>query len=212
MDAYLLRGLGMLALAQGHQKMARSCLDEAWTIAQLAHDTQAMQTIASLLAERDALEGNAAAVIARLRPLLDAGEHQSDISILLPLLAWAYDAIADTQRADSLLEQALANVDADGNRMERVNVLRAQALIATRQGHWEEAETACAEALALSQKLGLPHAEVKSLYAFGVLDYQWGRLTQARGHLEAGQALCARLGERLYGIQIERALAQLAAR
>ncbi len=90
-----------------------------------------------------------------------------------------------------------------------VDALRIKALLATRQGRWEEAEAALKEVLALCQAMPYPYAEAKALYVYGQLHEAKGEPERARERYEQALAICNRLGERLYAERIEGALMAL---
>jgi tetratricopeptide (TPR) repeat protein len=126
-----------------------------------------------------------------------------DVKELMPLLAWASVESGDMLRAQDLLEQLLAETRAAQMRLVLAEALRAQGLLATRQGRWQEAEAALEEALGLARSFPYPYLEAKILMRYGELLMQQNHEEQARQQLEAALAILARLGERLYARQIE---------
>jgi tetratricopeptide (TPR) repeat protein len=125
------------------------------------------------------------------------------------LLGWASVELGDLERAEVLLAGASTLATAHVPRWVVLGVLRSQARLALRQGRWQKAEEALAEALALSQAMHTPYDEAQTLYLSGLLSLQQGETLPARERLEAALAILHRLGERLYAAQVERALAGL---
>jgi tetratricopeptide (TPR) repeat protein len=87
--------------------------------------------------------------------------------------------------------------------------LRIQALLCLNTRRWQEAQIALEEALALCRAMPYPYAEAKALYVYGRLCQVRGESKLAGERLGAALALLNRLGERLYAVQVERALADL---
>jgi tetratricopeptide (TPR) repeat protein len=96
-----------------------------------------------------------------------------------------------------------------GYRPALADVLRVRALLATRQGRWQEAEVTLEESLALCRAMPYPYAEAKALYVSGQFHAARGEPERACAHFEEALAILSRLGERLYAEHIERALTAL---
>jgi tetratricopeptide (TPR) repeat protein len=203
--------LGMLLLARGEWKAAEPRIARAIALAERTANVEVLRWAQGALADRDLLEGQPEAARARLEGLLDRrGQQELDVTRLLPLLAWACLEVGDTARADALLEQAMTRAAAVNMRPALALALRVRGLLEIRRERWEEAAAALAEALDLCWALPAPWAEAKTLYVWGLLHQRNGEPERARTRLEAARAICARLGERLYGERIERALAEIA--
>src|SRR5262249_25753448 len=89
-----------------------------------------------------------------------------------------------------------------------VDALGVGALVAVRQGRWQEAEAALEEALALCQAMLYLYAEAKVLYVYGQLDAARGEPEQAQKRFIAALTICDQLGEGLYRPHIERTLVE----
>src|SRR5262249_25949988 len=86
------------------------------------------------------------------------------------------------------------------------DALRVQALVALRQGRWQDAVDALERALAVSRAIHSPYAEARALYVYGVMHQQKGEPERARGRLAAALSMLNRLGERFYAVHVKRAL------
>src|SRR5262249_15183405 len=133
---------------------------------ELAH--AAMQTIRPMalrwtqmtLAERDLLDGYPYEACARLEPLLDRGRYQeTDVTRLLPFLAWAYLELGEEPRAQATAHQAIARARAQHMCPALSDGLRVQALLSVRQHCWGEAQGTLEEALMLCRAMPYPWAE-----------------------------------------------------
>jgi tetratricopeptide (TPR) repeat protein len=204
--SYPLTGLGRLELARGNTEVGAAHLRQALHIAGQMGDVQAILSIQAILAEPELLAGRFALVLERLDPLLEDRGQESDFSVVVLPLVWAYSAVGQTERAEALLAQALARMTADNNRLELINVRRAQAIVAAQRRDWATAEAAARESLTLSHDMGLIHSEIKARHTLAALLRDCGDTEQARQQLEIAQAQCQRLGERLYGEYVERLL------
>ncbi len=87
-----------------------------------------------------------------------------------------------------------------------VDLWRIQALIQLQRGAWSEAERTLEAALAMSRDMRYPYAEAKALSVSGQLQAAQGEPERARECYEQALAICARLGERLYALHVERLL------
>jgi tetratricopeptide (TPR) repeat protein/transcriptional regulator with XRE-family HTH domain len=202
--------LGQLSLAEGRMAPAIAYLEEAIVLARQNGDLQALRAAYGALAERELLEHHSRAALARLAPLLDRpGAEESDVTKLLPLVAWAHLDRRESGPAAAVLEQCVARATAQKMRPVVVETLRVQAMLAARQGRWEAAEGALGQALALSQAMPSPYAEAKVQYVYGRLHSRRNEPGRARERLAAALAILNRLGERLYATHIEQALAAL---
>jgi transcriptional regulator with XRE-family HTH domain/tetratricopeptide (TPR) repeat protein len=209
-SAYPLFGLGRLRQVTGQYAAAAQHLAEASGLAIQSRELQARRLIQRALAEQDLLEGRPDAARARLLPLLDQNGHEeSNATLLLPFLAWAESDLGDSRAAVHLLEQGVARATREQNRLALVDVLRIQGLVASRQGNWQQATQALADALALSRSMPYPYAEGKALYVLGQMHAHHGELPQARQQLDTALAVLGRLGERLYAERAEHARAAL---
>src|SRR5207247_811772 len=90
-----------------------------------------------------------------------------------------------------------------------VDALRVQAMVATRQGCWAEAQDALQEGLALVRSMHYPYAEARLLHVCGAMHAQKGEPGPARERLEAALALFRRLGAPRDVERVEQALGTL---
>jgi len=161
---------------------------------------------ARALAEQALVAGNAREASAIARSVLDGtAEDSQHTPGLRALLAWAELELGHESQAIAIAAQARRSAEARRNRLALVDILRIQALIAMRQGRWEEATNVLDETLALSCDLRYPYAEAKARYTFGHLHVAEGEPLRAREDYEAALALCDRLGEGLYRPHITKA-------
>jgi hypothetical protein len=77
-----------------------------------------------------------------------------------------------------------------------VDALRVQAMVATRQGRWEDAERILEEGLSLARSMSYPYAEGRLLQVYGEMHEVKGGPEPARERLEAALAIFRRLGAR----------------
>ena len=127
----------------------------------------------------------------------------------LAILAWAYLELGNVEQARILLAQVLSTARQAQMSSTLVQALRVQALLLSKEAHWEEAEQVLQEALVLCRKMAAPYAEAKVLYTSGLVSYEKGELILARQRFEAARDICTRLGERHYALLIEQTLAGL---
>jgi hypothetical protein len=84
-----------------------------------------------------------------------------------------------------------------------------QSMVATRQGHWHEAEQALEEGIALAGAMPHPYAESRLLHVYGQMHLQKGEPTSARERLEVALAIFRRLGARKDIERVEQDLATI---
>jgi tetratricopeptide (TPR) repeat protein/transcriptional regulator with XRE-family HTH domain len=206
-SAYPFGGLGLLLLSKGQREMGIAYLSELAASGERSADLGVLRYARCALAEYELLDGHPEHVVTTLTPLLDQAEdEETDVTKLLPLLAWAYIQLGDDITAAPFAEQSLTRATAQNLRRLQPDALRAKALVAMAQERWHDAEHALEEALALCQAMRYPYGEVKTLYVYGLLDMRRGDTQQARARLQGALTICARLGERLYATHIESAL------
>jgi tetratricopeptide (TPR) repeat protein len=203
-------GLGLLCLAEGREEEAIDYLTQALTLAQRNRDMQMLCAVQGLLAEWELLAGRPAAACNRLAPLLDMpGPLVSYSKEPLTLLAWTYLELDEAEQAQALLTQVLRTARQAQMFPSLVQALRVQALLLSKEERSEEAEQALQEALMLCRRMGAPYAEAKVLYTAGLVSYEKKEGAAARQQFEAAREICTRLGEGLYALRIEQALARL---
>jgi hypothetical protein len=159
------------------------------------------------LAERDLLDGRPEAALARLEPWLDRpGQVESDVTAILPFLAWSYLESGETERAEDVIAAAIDRASRGGHGNALVDALRVQALVALRRGRCDAAEEAILQAVSLGERMPYPHTVVKARYAYGLLCTAQGNVKSAVAQLQEARAICLQLGEGLFRKHIEREL------
>jgi uncharacterized protein HemY len=200
--------LGRLCLAEGAWEDTARYLEEGVA---LGTDVGLLVDAQVLLAERDILEGRPETARARLAPLGDHPDALKWSAWLLPVTAWAHLERGAVRQANDVVAQAINLARATNYRLSLVHALWVQAMVATRQERWEEAQQALEEGLPLVRGMPYPYAEARLLYVYGEMHAQQGEPEAARERLEAALAIFRRLGARKDAERAEQALAALAA-
>ncbi len=202
--------LARLSLAEGDWAAVALAGGEATTLARGAGDLQGLRWASGVLAELEILEGRAEAARERLVPLLDRpGLEECDVTMLLPVLAWAHLERGQVDEAAEVVDQALRRARSEEMRLVLVEALRVRALVALRREQWDEAARGLEEGLALARAMPYPYAEARLLQVYGVVHGQKREPAAARERLEAAQVLFARLGARRDSARVEQALGAL---
>jgi predicted ATPase/DNA-binding XRE family transcriptional regulator len=201
--------LGTLDVAQGRFEEGKQHLEYAIELATPIGDPQALAFAGKILAECDLLAGRAADARTRLMWQRERREQAQslDTYVLQPMMAWAELQLGGLEEAAAALALGIANVPG----LWHVDALRVQALLAIEETRWTEAEEALDQTLTLCRAMPYPYSEAKALYVYGQLHTARGEPERAREKFQAALAICDRLGERLYRLHIERALAGLEA-
>jgi tetratricopeptide (TPR) repeat protein len=193
--AWTIMGLGWLCTLEGAWEEATGKIEEALAIAERGGDRMVCLISHSLLAEIDARKGRPAAARARLLPLLDHQDMQRQLlHFVVPGLAWAHSELGEASEAAALIAQVVDHARDAGEHQLLAEVLWLQALVASRQGRWEETRTAVEEGLTLARSMPYPYVEARTLWAVGLLHVQKGEPEPAREKLEAALAIFRRLG------------------
>ncbi len=207
---YVAAVLAALELATGAVEAGEEHLAQAIAAAEQSGDLLPLRYARMVQAEQAILTGRAQEARDTLLPVLDrAGQEETYVVPLLPLLAWAELELGDTASAEARLAEANRRALARELRLPLVDVLRVQALLHLKRRDWQEAAHAIEASLAVARALPYPHAEVKALDASGQMFAAQGDPQQARAQYATALAICTRLGERQYAARIERALAAL---
>jgi hypothetical protein len=130
---------------------------------------------------------------------------------LLPAYAWAHLDLGDVAAAAAIVDRAIERARAQGDRLNLVDALRVQAMVASRQERWTEAAQALEEGIALARAMPYPYAEGRSLHLYGTLHARKGEPEPARERLKAALAIFQRLGARKDIERAEQTLAGLTA-
>jgi tetratricopeptide (TPR) repeat protein len=202
---------GRLLRAEGEWEQAARYLEQCRATARHASYLLLQRVAQSFLAELDLLEGQPEMALARLLPLLDRdGMEEWMVTIhVLPVLAWTYLELGDTDQAARTIEEALRRQRAGQLRRALAATLRVQALVALRQGTVQTAGDALEEGLALARAMPYPHGEGRLLAVYGRLHLERGEVTAARERLVAALAIFQRLGARKDLERTEQLLATL---
>jgi tetratricopeptide (TPR) repeat protein/transcriptional regulator with XRE-family HTH domain len=203
---------GRLALAEGAWARAAPYLQECSALASQAGVLVLERVAQSYLAERDLLEGRPEVALARLPPLLDRGDAQEHVvtTYVLPVLAWAYLELGNTEQAAQVITQAVSRARAASYRLTLVDALRVQAMVARRQGRWEEATQALEDGVALARNISYPYGEGRLLHVCGEMYVARDEPEAARERLEEALAIFQRLGARKDAEIIQQELARVA--
>jgi tetratricopeptide (TPR) repeat protein len=207
----LLVALGHLRQLEGAADEASCYLDQGRAIYSSQGKRSGLRWTQGLLAEGDILAGRPAAARARLLPLLDRRgleEHHVTTDVL-PVLAWAYLEVGDTEQAVQTVWDAIRRLRAAKGQFRLVDALRVQALLALREHHWEHAEAALEEGLAVARAMPYPYAEGRLLQVHGELALQRGERGPGHERLGAALAIFRRLGARKDVERTEHLLAAL---
>jgi tetratricopeptide (TPR) repeat protein len=133
--------LAWLSLEEGAWDDASRYLEEGRSATERSADLGQRLTADALLAQREILEGRPDAACTRLAPLPDAVyQHRWGGPMVQATLAWAHLEMGDVPVADEMAGQAITRVRAPGYGFTLVDALWVQAMVATRQGRWEDAE------------------------------------------------------------------------
>ncbi len=153
-----------LLLAEEERPPAVELVQEALVLAELNGDPQSLRWASSVMAELDILEGRPDAGRDRLLPLLDRpGLEECDVTLFLPVLAWAHLELDQMDLAADTVNQALVRARPEEMRLVLVEALRVRAMIALRQEQWDEAASSLEEGLALARSMPYPYAKARLL-------------------------------------------------
>jgi hypothetical protein len=113
------------------------------------------------------------------------------------------------EQAAQVSEQAVVRAQAQHIWIALVDALRVHALVALRQGYWEEAARSLEEGVTLAQRMHYPYAEARLLQVYGQVPTRSGERVPGRERLEAALAIFQRLGARKDLERTEQLLASL---
>ncbi len=207
---YPLLNFGLQLLAEGQEEAGRTALEEAISLAKSSQDRQAERVAQSILASYDLLRGLPEDALKRLQPLVhEAEREESGMIACLPVLAWAYLELGNTDQAQRLTAEALARTRAQQMRGALAEALQVQVRIAVAGRRWAEAACALDEAFQLAQIMSCPYDEARLHVLAGQIALHQEQPVEARQQFEKALRLLRQLGEQRYIGQVEQALAKL---
>lgn len=196
-SAYPLILRARLALVEGAWDDARALVRDALAQTDDRENRRAVRWAAGVLAELDILEGRPEVAAARLAPLVERTRlRESDVTALLPAVAWAQVEQGRLDAAAATVEQALTQARQGEMRLVLVEALRVQALIAVRHGQGDAATRSLEEGVALARDMPYPYAEARLLFIDGLLHVQAGRPKSACERFAAALVIFQQLGAR----------------
>jgi DNA-binding SARP family transcriptional activator/tetratricopeptide (TPR) repeat protein len=207
--SHALLHLADLCALQGNGDETIRYVEEASTLATQVDDVPALRTAQRLLAERDLAAGQPEAARARLHPLLDALGGQEPHAFPPPVLAEAYVAIGDTDRASELVEQRVRRFRDQDHKRALALWLRVQGMALVQQRRWDKADRVFTEGTSLAHAMPYPYAEGRVLQEYGRMLAIRREPEQGRILLLEALALFQRLGARLDVQRTKQALAAL---
>jgi tetratricopeptide (TPR) repeat protein len=205
--AYAPIGPGLIRAVTGDLEEGARYLQEAISICQDEGVPFILHRAQREMAEVELILGRAAETRMRLQPIVEAPGYEAynDVTPLLPLLAWAHIELGDESLAQTLLERAAPQAEAQRHYLALLDVLRVRGLLCIKRRHWQEGREVLGQALTLARGMLHPYAEAKVLYTTGCLEAVAGERDTARQHFTSALTICTQLGERLYAERIERA-------
>jgi len=198
---------GWLALREGNLEESAGYAAEALVLAERA-DPDWRRLATRLVAEKDLLEGKAAAAVNLLEGQMSDGGWQEDAGFLWTL-AWAY---LDADRYDDALEassRAVEQARARRIQADMVEALAVRGLVLARQPRGEEAGHVLGEALDLARSMPFPFGEARALAYRGSWRAQRGEHDEALADLRQSLAIFERLGAREDARRVERAIEEV---
>jgi hypothetical protein len=209
--AYAPFAKGHLHLVTGDWEQGSQSLARAIALFEQNGNLHVRRAAQRELAEAELLRGHAVSARARLDPVLSETDRmeESDVTALLPFVAWAQAETGAEDQAQAVVARAIAQAASQHHELALIDALSVQALLAVRRGRWQEAEYVLNVALARCRAMPYPYAEAKVLAIYGQLWAFRGEPARARTSYALALAILQRLGEGLYQPGIGRALAEL---
>jgi tetratricopeptide (TPR) repeat protein len=184
-----------LCHCEGAREQASRYLKEAMAILERVDNRQLRRWAQRSLAARDLLEGHAQAAVRRIHFLRDRpGVAAEEMATLLPALAEAHLRLGEADQAWDAVTLAVQHNRARNDRIDLLDALRVQAIVATTQRRWEEAAGALEEGLALARGVPSPYLEAQLLDLHGQLLEVQRKLEAARERFAMALAIFERLG------------------
>jgi tetratricopeptide (TPR) repeat protein len=207
--AYLRIHLGELDLLEGNWERGVAEVNAVAAGAHSRRDRWLLRYAQRLLAEQELFQGQPAAALARLVPLLAptaADEPQS--GLLFAPLARAHLDLGEEERAESVLAEGQERLHAQGFRTAQADLLCVEGMLRASQGRRQEAKEVLEEAIELARSMPDPYREAQARAVLGSLAARLGDSTSAKDHLLEALAIAESLGARPCAARIRSALAQ----
>jgi predicted ATPase len=200
---------GALATLRGQWDRATTYMDEALEIAGKAGNVALQRYANGFLAQGDILQSHPERALARLEPLLQEDGEESDVTWLLPVVAWACNEAGDSSRAKKIVDDALRRSAAGGYAIARVDALWVAGRIAAHAERWDEAKWCFQEGLALTKSVGFLFGALRTRFEYGLMLKQANRGAKALPLLKKARAEFERLGSAPYVELADQALNEL---
>lgn len=201
-------GLLYLDLVEGKRPFTETLSESDAAMAYQHVDVGFTFYATNTLAELKIIAGYSGAVRESMRSAIDDLDVNNSLRCeSMALLAWADWELGHEVEARDMLAEARQRADTLGSRLAYVTIWRVEAIIALREGRWEDGLRTLDALLALTREAPYPYAEAKALYTCGLLHCERGEPDQARARFEQALAILNRLGERFYAERIEHDLA-----
>jgi tetratricopeptide (TPR) repeat protein len=203
--ADVFRRLGMTRAAMGEREEATLCLEESIALAEKIPYPEAVRSSQGVLAEQELLQGEPAAALARLEPLVEGSDpEEPGVVRLLPHLGWACLDLGAGARAEEVLLEGIERARAQGHRLALVELLRVHGMALARQRRWDEAERAFQEAVSVARSVRYPYAEARALYEWGSMSV--GGPDTGQDRLDEAAGIFRALGARAYAALAHKAI------
>jgi class 3 adenylate cyclase/tetratricopeptide (TPR) repeat protein len=200
--------LGELSIYEGRWDEGAGYLAEAETVARHVGVASMVREVAGLLAERDILRGQWEDALDHVRPLLQTPGWEEHLNFLLPL-AWAYLEVGDVDAAHHAADRATEEAARQRTPVGRVEALRIQGVIASRQTQWEAAEAHFRAALSRGEEITYPWGQARALYGLGLMYSRMGDRERAEENFGRARTIFERLGAGAYLERVQRAVQAL---
>jgi uncharacterized protein HemY len=114
----------------------------------------------------------------------------------------------DEEAAERTLAEGVERAQRRSHGVARVDLLRVEGMLRSRQGRWEEAQRLLAEAIDGAHRMPDPYREAQSCAEMGVLAARRGDETAAREHGASALAMMQGIGALACAAYIERLIPQ----
>ncbi|MBV9280985.1 MAG: tetratricopeptide repeat protein, partial [Chloroflexi bacterium] len=204
--------LGQLDLLEGNRETGSAQVEAAMRAEEPGRDLWLRWHGSRLLAERDLLDGQPAAALARLRPLVEQPGGKAPrgtimFTLLFAPLAWAYLELDGEGEAEAILAEGMERASAQDHHLARADLLRVRGMLRTRKGRWPEAWEDLEDAVELARRMPDPHREAQARAVLGALAARTGKDAEAQDELREALTIFQRLGAHPYIRRVQRSLA-----